>query len=108
MLCRGLPELKTVEGHTSVRDFLAAVRGYHQTLNDNGKVALINFVLETKILGEARTKIEEATGMTSITDLTTLLNTKCRGPKSQATLQKKLNEATQGENTVHGIFRSQN
>jgi hypothetical protein len=96
---RHLPELRTVDSHTTVRDFIASIKGYHDLLVAAGQISLIKFVLATKIQGEAKTKIG-AEEVDSLTELTTLLNEKCSSTDTQATLLKKLNESKQGDQTV--------
>ncbi|HBS53812.1 MAG TPA: hypothetical protein DD806_07415, partial [Flavobacterium sp.] len=100
---RALPELKTINSHWTIRDFLTAVKGYHDTLNNEGKIALIRFVAATKITGEARTKIGEITGVDSFTGLKLLLNTKGQGQDTQTTLLKKLSESQQEGKSVEGF-----
>ncbi len=97
---KALPELKSVETHTAVRDFLAVIKGYHDTLKDEDKPTLIKFVIATKILSDAKTKIGEGTGTTTFAELSTLIHTKCKGPESQATLLKKLNDVQQAGKSV--------
>jgi hypothetical protein len=97
---KSLPELKQVRNDTEVRDFLAAVEGYYDVLNANGKTALVKFVVKTKILGSAKTKIGLAQNVMTLQGLKTLLNEKCGSTETSTSLLKRLNETSQGAVSV--------
>jgi predicted RNase H-like nuclease (RuvC/YqgF family) len=61
---------------------------------------LIKFVVESKIIGVARTKIGCVADVNTIAALTTLLNEKCGQTETQASLLKKLNDCKQGTDSV--------
>jgi hypothetical protein len=70
---KALPELSEIKSHTTIRDFIAAIRSYYAILNDDGKKQLIKFVIQAKILGSAKTKIG-APNTDNIDTLKNLLN----------------------------------
>jgi hypothetical protein len=97
---KSLPELKQVRNDTEVRDFLAAIEGYYDVLNANGQTALVKFVVKTKILGSAKTKIGLAQNVVTLQGLKTLLNEKCGSTETSTSLLKRLNETSQGAVSV--------
>jgi len=96
---RGLPELGEVKSHTTIRDFIATIKGYYDTLNEEGKRSLISFITNTKITGSVKTKIGNPL-LHNLTELKNLLNEKCGKAETEATLMKRLMEGRQGNETV--------
>jgi hypothetical protein len=71
-----------------VRDFIATVKGYYDTLNPDGKASLIAFIVNTKVTGAVKTKIGSP-AIRIIEELKNLLNEKCGQAETEATLTKK-------------------
>jgi Zinc knuckle len=85
-----LPELKEVKTNTAIRDFLAAVRAYHDILSAEGKTQLISFVINAKILGTAKTKLGEDVGVATLAALKALLHERCGSKETYESLREKL------------------
>jgi hypothetical protein len=85
---KSLPPLSEINSDTAVRDFIEAIKGYHDDLNDDGKKKLIKFILTAKVQGTAKTKIGDEK-VEDLGALTGLLLTRCGSTETEASLSKK-------------------
>jgi Zinc knuckle/Retrotransposon gag protein len=105
---KSLPTLAECNSATGVRDFLAAVQGYHDELADGegGKIKLIKYVLKSKVMGAAKTRIGEGTLAGSFEELKTILTRNCGGIETLQSLEKKLKSCSQGTRTIEEFASS--
>jgi Zinc knuckle len=87
-----LPELKDVRNNTSIRDFISTITAYHDELNEEGKVRLVQFLINAKILGTAKTKLGPGTAIATLAQLKTALYERCGSKETYESLREKLND----------------
>jgi hypothetical protein len=90
-------KLREVKDNTSIRDFLAAIQAYHDTLSAVGNPLLIAFVINAKVLGSAKTKHGDGQGCATITDLKALLHERC-GNCSRRSFNARKERKKNGDN----------
>lgn len=72
-----------------IRDFINAVKATHRLLNDAGKTAMIAYIVDAKIQGHCKTRIESMT-ITTFEHLQTALYTRIRATETSCSLQNKM------------------
>lgn len=96
-----LPELKEANAK-EVRQFLNISREYYEDLNEAGRVRLLKFLANAKILGEAKTRLGQVSETETATFpafSTALLKRACAA-ESAETLQVKLLSCRQGRKSL--------
>jgi hypothetical protein len=86
-------------GSEETRDFLNAVESYWEFLDEAGKSQLVKYVVQAKIIGPAKTKIGSAVP-TTLSNLKTLLKTKCGATESIESLSVKLQTLKQQQKSA--------
>jgi hypothetical protein len=72
-----LAELREVKNNTDVRDFIASIQAYHDILTPNAKQTLIAFIINSKIIGTAKTKFGDGQGIVTLDGLKSTLYERC-------------------------------
>jgi len=92
------------DSNESIRDFLNNVRFYHDTLNAEGKLTLVNFVMSCKIQGRALTKLGNARPIT-FDELQKSVETQCGTLETIDNIHMKLSNAKQGSRNIKDFVR---
>jgi Zinc knuckle len=103
-----LPELKEVsKDSTKIRDFLATIRAYHEELSPEGRVRLITFVKNAKILGIAKTKFGPGADVLTLAQLEETLYARCGTKETFESLKEQL-EGLKMKETLEGMVEEIN